>query len=173
MSTKMREFYLWTRDIFTLQLWLEQLREKHRAWLIPDIAHFAPMAKGDLWDRLNTDTVSGANSPFNIDAKVVIYLDDGRIYVQFVGVPYDLYKGDVRLALLIPKHYQDSSDRPRALTRQEWKAREVLVERLLNKHDSAWPSKCGLVWTLADHSDCMRVTFEVENWLKSRCDTPE
>lgn len=118
MSTKMNNFYQWTKDIFTLQIWLEQLREKHRTWLIPDIAQFAPLAKGDLWNKLNADTLSGVNSPFNIDASVVIYLDDGQIYVQFFGVPYDLYKKEVRQTL-IPKHYQDNADRPSTSSRKE------------------------------------------------------
>jgi len=163
MSTKMYNFYRYLgKDIFSLQSWLEELRQKYIQHAIETVANFAKLAaKEGLWGRISRDTRVGLNSPFNVTASVAIYLDNGYIYVQFLGVPYELYREEVGLSL-IDKHYQNQADQPEEIPDEEWNAREALVERLLNKHDSATPSHCALIWTLADNGDCMWIADQAE-----------
>jgi hypothetical protein len=167
MSTKMYNFYQYPRnDIFALQIWLQELRLKYQQHVVAEVARFAKrVPKDQLWDKLHADTTIGFRSPFNIDASVAVYLDGIDLYVQFLGVSHMLYRQEVVAGMLIEKEYQNQSDQPDDVSDEEWKARKELVERILDKHDSAMPSKCGFIWALMDHNDCMWVSHQVQKSL--------
>jgi hypothetical protein len=166
MSTKMYNFYQYPRnDIFALQQWLEALRPKCQQYSIQEIVKYHKLIKGDLWDRLMEDTTTGLRSPFNIDSSVVVYLDGIDIYVQFFGVPYKLYAQEVVDGMLINNEYQDQTDQPEDVSDEEWDRRDQLIDRLLNKHDSGMPSKCGFSFVLMDKHDCMWVCHQVQKHL--------
>src|SRR2546430_3116466 len=142
LSTKMYNFYRYPRnDIYELQEWLEALRLKCQQQAIENIVKYRKLAKDDLWDRLMSDTTTGLRSPFNIDASVVVYLDSlGQapdMYVQFFGVPCALYAQEEVEGKLIYSFYQNQTDQLEDVTDEEWERREQVVDRLLNKHDSA------------------------------------
>jgi hypothetical protein len=159
----MYNFYRYPRnDIFALQQWLEALRPKCQQYSIQEIIKYHKLVKGDLWDRLMEDTTTGLRSPFNIDSSVVIYLDGIDIYIQFFGVPLSLYEHEVEIGMLTDKYYQNQSDQPENIPDEEWEAREALVNRLLDKHDSGMPSKCGLSFVVMDKHDCMWVYHQVQ-----------
>jgi hypothetical protein len=163
VSTKMYNFYKYPRnDIYALWDYLEALRPKCQQHAIEEILKYRKLAKGDLWDRLMEDTTSGIRSPFNIDASAVIYRDGLDIYVQFLGVPSSLYEQEIKEYRLIDNHYQNSSDQPEDVPDEEWERREQVIERLLDKHDSGHPDKCGFSYILVDKHDCMWVYHQVQ-----------
>jgi hypothetical protein len=168
MSTKMYNLYRTSMNLAQLDTWLQALKEKHFESLIYQIAPFVRIAKGDLWEKLMEDTKAGYRSPFNIDGSVVLYIDGRSLYVQFFGVKYELYEKDVQEGLLSDFHYQNQSDMPDDISAQEWKKREKVVSRLLNKDDSGIASRCGFKRVLTDQQDCMKVSMYVEEYLRSK-----
>lgn len=166
MSTKMYNFYRWTGNIFGLQTWLEKVRRDYLQETVAEVAKFSKRIPDDqLWDRLSDDTKAGLNSPFNIAASAVIYLDNNQIYVQFFGVRHHLYEAKIEEGILIDCHYQNQTDQPEYVSDEEWERREELVERLLDKHYSGVPSSCGLSFLFASYQDCMYVSHLVQQSL--------
>lgn len=168
MSTKMYNLYRATMNLSQLDVWLQTLKEKHMESLVYRIAPFAK--KWDMTTLLaviEQHTEQGAGSPLNIDASIVIYIDGAKLYIQFFGVDSELYEKEVQEGLLVDFHYQDSADKPDDVSKQEWRARAKVVDRILSKDDSGVASRCGFCRVLTDEQDCMKVASYVRKYLES------
>jgi hypothetical protein len=160
-------------NLAQLDAWLQALKEKHLEALVYQIAPFAKrkdtvIGEFDVYTTISTYTEAGLRSPFNIDASVVIYVDGSKLYIQFFGVKRELYETEVDDGTLVDFHYQNSTDRPDDISAQEWRKRERVVHRLLDKDSSGIPSRCGFYRTLTDEDDCMLVASYVKEYLKSK-----
>lgn len=104
-----------------------------------------------LDEFFKTYAYSRVNSPFNIDASVMIYPLGKKLYVQF------FLDRDAK----IPKtfadyHYQNQSDQPEDVTNKEWKQREKTWDRILGRSNMLFcrdiPANAGFVFEFSNES---------------------
>ena len=100
-------------------------------------------------EYLRTSRAKGLNTPFNLEASVVLYTHpiEGML-VQFFGFPD---------ALTLPKkvfidfHYQNQADKPEQVSEQEWAHRNQIWEDIFRQSDI--PSSVGLHYDLYDEKE--------------------
>lgn len=160
MSTKMYNLYKYIpNDLFQLYDWLPVLRKWYIAHLVEEIAPLkekVPVEK--LWDMLHDATTKGYRGLFNVEASVVIYCDQGQVYIQFFGVPDEFHLDS---QTFVDSHYQNQSDRPEDTSSEEWEARGDLVDRMLDRDYGGRPGHAGFVFVLANASDCMYIADRI------------
>ena len=106
-------------------------------------------------------------------SSAVVYFVRGKTLVQFFGVPLDLQTGTAP-KFELPKryfrdaHYQNSTDKPRAVSAREWNERKRVWSRVFK--DTLVPSEAGLVFGFIRRSDDLRMAAAVERKLHGHSD---
>jgi|SRR5579884_2410585 len=157
MSTKIYDFYKYTGgDISDLLSWLRQLREKYIDYEVDMLSKLGVKKEKmlEFSELLDDHTRKGIRSPFNIEASVVVFIHKKDLYVQFFGVPDELYEN----ASLIDSHYQNQTDQPEEVSDEEWQQRRKLTDEIFI---DGRPSRDGLTFVLADYWDTLEIARRV------------
>ena len=161
MSTKMYNLYrVEEKDIHALFSWLVDLRKQYHAFIREEMKPFvAQKGLDEIVNRMEATTRSRMKGMFNIEANAVIYLHEGKIYVQFFGLR-SRFQGELeKESFLINFHYQDQSDQPENIPDAEWNERERIVESILEIDDGARASYCGLSFPIAGVNDVFGLMY--------------
>lgn len=134
---------------------------------------------GGLVKEIKESVNSGINDTLNFSASVMVYLFEGRIYLQFFGLDSPL-KTDIVGTLFEPictdYHYQNQTDAWYEYTDEEYTKKQLKeFEKDYEERKRVWdgiygdswkPVEVGLVYEVFTSSDSMMVVFNAQEILR-------
>lgn len=154
MSTKIYDAYKYSGSVDLLLKQLAKMKESYNDIVVERLlaSEECPDEYLDIKNKINQEIAAGTWNVFNISASVVLYPQMDMKVVQFFGLDRPLHSKLIKPIQRYLKdwHYQDQSDEPEDVSKQEWKQREKYWDRVFKQHDI--PSYAGFSFQLDDIS---------------------
>ena len=157
MSTKIYNAYKWNSTIENLLEFLKSLQPKVWAWkkeiLVGAIRN---LEKDLLLDHIKNDSYQGLNSPFNVLSSSVVYINQGKFYVQF----FDVDSKFLDSKNLKDFHYQNQVDKPEDITDCQWEKRRKIWSEIFK---TGRPSDDGFTYDFISVDNLYRFSYYLYN----------
>jgi hypothetical protein len=136
VSTKIYGAYQYHGNVEQLMEWLFSTREKYKDHKKKEISGIfggekvkSFMALASLLEKAVEEQ---HNIAFNYRSEACVYFSDGNIYVVIFELPKHLMPTEPEFTDF---HYQNQTDRPEAITEEEWDKRRDTWDKIM-KHNS-------------------------------------
>lgn len=163
MSTKIYNAYRYYGDAGSLFNWLVRFRKRYWKMCAEHVFSILGSDQGyqhRVYSILRDVFKEGVRDVLNVSADAVVYLYDGRVFVQFFGVhdAYQMFGKRFRLSYdFSDYHYQNQTDEPSHLSEQEWDERRKTWDAIMRHSDV--PANAGLTFHILHQSNLIEFSI--------------
>jgi hypothetical protein len=180
MSTKIYDAYEWKGTLTELMTFLREYRIQYQKGLLEAFVALPYThkieeeeergAEMDFIDRLHRELTEASRSvsrhPLACEASVVVVPYNERLFVKVYGFD-GFYRPKFKHEKLVDYHYQNQTDQPKYVTKEDWDERENTWNDILDNSKTGSLGEVGLEYGFFKESDIWDLVFNLKMELRN------